>query len=139
MELYIKQLSQNGQVFVPQTTSEAVLTKDSGIVVTLDAVLNKKIEQIETPAGSGLQAVKSNKIVYLTHSNQIEPNTSTQNLKVKYNNSGHIVETSPVEDMVVTVNQQIYSKYNGDTKEVLQFGNDFTIEDKNISLTWNNL
>ena len=41
MELTIKQLKQGGQVFVPQTTAEAVLVKDQTEVLTLDKVLDK--------------------------------------------------------------------------------------------------
>ena len=55
MELTIKQLKQHGQIFVPQTTAEAVLVKDGEDgekVITLDNMLERKIEQIITPAVS---------------------------------------------------------------------------------------
>ena len=81
MELTIKQLKQHGQIFVPQTTAEAVLVKDGEEVITLDNMLEKKIEQIITPAGSGLQAFKQEKNIILTHSNSITANESPSDRK----------------------------------------------------------
>ena len=76
MELTIKQLKQHDQIFVPQTTAEAVLVKDGGEVITLDNILKRKIEQIITPAGSGLQAFKQGSNIILAHSNSITANES---------------------------------------------------------------
>ena len=38
MDLQVKQLKQYGEVFVPQTTAEAVLVKQGTTVYTLDKV-----------------------------------------------------------------------------------------------------
>ena len=88
MEYVIKQLSQNSQIFFPQTSAEAVLVNDSTDgVITLDKVLNKKIENIVTPAGSGLIAYKQDKSVILTHSNSIETNELLSPNLIKYDNN----------------------------------------------------
>ena len=44
MELTIKQLTQHGQIFIPQTTAEAVLVNNNGEIITLDSVLKNKID-----------------------------------------------------------------------------------------------
>lgn len=141
MELTIKQLKQHGQIFVPQTTAEAVLVKDGEKVITLDNMLERKIEQISTPAGSGLQAFKQEKnIITLTHSNSITANESPSSVKVKYDNRGHIVEVAPTSNVTVIVDQEGYLQYNGSEDRNLLLGNDFGIdEDNKIILKWNHL
>lgn len=144
MELTIKQLKQHGQIFVPQTTAEAVLVKDGKDgkeVITLDNMLERKIEQIITPAGSGLQAFKQEKnIISLTHSNSITANESPSSVKVKYDNRGHIVEVAPTSNVTVIVDQEGYLQYNGSEDRNLLLGNDFGIdEDNKIILKWNHL
>lgn len=140
MELTIKQLKQHGQIFVPQTTAEAVLVKDGEEVITLDNMLEKKVEQIITPAGSGLVAYKQDKNVIITHSNSITANESPSSVKVRYDNRGHIIETVPTNDIVVIVDQQGYLQYNGSEDRNLLLGNDFGIdEDNKIILKWNHL
>lgn len=143
MELTIKQLKQHGQIFVPQTTAEAVLVKDGKDgeeVITLDNMLERKIEQIITPAGSGLQAFKQEKNITLTHSNSITANESPSSVKVKYDNRGHIVEVAPTSNVTVIVDQEGYLQYNGSEDRNLLLGNDFGIdEDNKIILKWNHL
>lgn len=140
MELTIKQLKQHGQIFVPQTTAEAVLVKDGEEVITLDNMLEKKVEQIITPAGSGLVAYKQDKNVIITHSNSITANESPSSVKVRYDNRGHIIETVPTNNIVVIVDQQGYLQYNGSEDRNLLLGNDFGIdEDNKIILKWNHL
>ena len=140
MELTIKQLKQHDQIFVPQTTAEAVLVKDGKEVITLDNMLERKIEQIITPAGSGLQAVKQEKNIILTHSNSITANESLSSVKVKYDNRGHIVEVAPTSNVTVIVDQEGYLQYNGSEDRNLLLGNDFGIdEDNKIILKWNHL
>ena len=143
MELTIKQLKQHGQIFVPQTTAEAVLVKDGKDgkeVITLDNMLERKIEQIITPAGSGLQACKQEKNIILTHSNSITANESLSSVKVKYDNRGHIVEVAPTSNVTVIVDQEGYLQYNGSEDRNLLLGNDFGIdEDNKIILKWNHL
>ena len=141
MEYVIKQLSQNSQIFFPQTSAEAVLVNDSTDgVITLDKVLNKKIENIVTPAGSGLIAYKQDKSVILTHSNSIETNELLSPNLIKYDNRGHIIETAPFGSIQVKVDQEKYVEYNGQSNKEILMGDDFGIDqDKNIILKWNNI
>ena len=142
MELTIKQLKQHGQIFVPQTTAEAVLVKntENGVekVITLDNILERKIEQIITPAGSGLQAFEQGSNITLVHSNSITANESPSSVKIKYDNRGHIVETVPTSRMTVIVDQEGYFQYNGSEDQNLLLGDDFGIDkDNKITLKWN--
>lgn len=140
MELTIKQLKQHGQIFIPQTTAEAVLVKDGEEVITLDNMLERKVEQVITPAGSGLSAYRQGKNVILTHSNSITANESPSSVKVKYDSRGHIVETIPTSAITVIVDQEGYLQYNGSEDRNLLLGNDFEIdEDNKIILKWNHL
>lgn len=144
MELTIKQLKQHGQIFVPQTTAEAVLVKnnENGVekVITLDNMLERKIEQIITPAGSGLQAFKQGSNITLVHSNSITANEFPSSVKIKYDNRGHIVKTVPTSNITVVVDQEGYFQYNGSEDQNLLLGNDFGIdEDNKIILKWNHL
>lgn len=140
MELTIKQLKQHSQIFIPQTTAEAVLVKDGEEVITLDNMLERKIEQVITPAGSGLSAYKQGKNIILTHSNSITANESPSSVKVKYDGRGHIVEAIPTSVITVIVDQEGYLQYNGSEDRNLLLGNDFEIdEDNKIILKWNHL
>ena len=140
MELTIKQLTQHGQVFIPQTTAEAVLVNNNGEIITLDSVLKNKIEQIITPANSGLNAYKQGQNVILTHSNSITANESPSAVKILYDSRGHIVQTSPTDTMRVTVDNNNYLEYNGQEEKNLMLGSDFGIdENNNIILKWNHL
>lgn len=140
MEYSIKQLSQNSQIFFPQTSAEAVLVNDTDGVITLDKVLNKKIENIVTPAGSGLQAFKQDKNIVLTHSNSIEANEFLSPNLIKYDNRGHIIETAPFGSIQVKVDQEKYIEYNGQSNKEVLMGDDFGIDqNNNIILKWNNI
>ena len=139
MNLPVKQLKQYGAVFVPQTTAEAVLVKEGTTVYTLDKILEKKVEQIITPAGSGLNSYKQGTSIIVTHSNIITANDELQTVKVKYDNRGHIVETAPVSNLNVIVDTEGYTQYNGDEERNLMFGDDFGIDNNKISLKWNNI
>lgn len=145
MELIIKQLKQQGQTFVPQTTAEAVLVKDTlpdgGVqVITLDTMLDKKVEQIITPAQSGLSSFRQGKNVILTHSNSITANESPSAIKIKYDSRGHIVETAPTSNMTIVVDDKGYLQYNGSEDRNMLMGDDFGIDENNkIILKWNNL
>lgn len=140
MELTIKQLKQHGQIFIPQTTAEAVLVKDGEEIITLDNMLERKVEQVITPAGSGLSAYRQGKNVILTHSNSITANESPSSVKIKYDSRGHIVETIPTSAITVIVDQEGYLQYNGSEDRNLLLGNDFEIdEDNKIILKWNHL
>ena len=139
MDLQVKQLKQYGEVFVPQTTAEAVLVKQGTTVYTLDKILEKKVEQIITPAGSGLNTYKQGTSIIVTHSNIITANDELQAVKVKYDNRGHIVETAPVSNLNVIVDTEGYAQYNGDEEKNLMFGDDFGIDNNKIALKWNNI
>lgn len=139
METEIKQLQQNEQIFFPQTVSEAVLVKEGSTILTLNNVLDRKLESISTPLGSGLQSYQQNKSVIITHSNQIEPNEESQPLQIKYDSRGHIVETKPLGKVVVSVNDQLYSEINGSSDNYIMLGDDFEIDNRKIILKWNNL
>ena len=139
MELTIKQLSQHGQIFVSQTTAEAVLVKKDETIYTLDKVLETKLEQIITPAGSGINAYKQGTSVIITHSNTITANNSTQQVKIKYDSNGHIIETSPVSNLNVIVDTEGYIQYNGEEEKDLILGDDFGIDNNKIALKWNNI
>lgn len=140
MELLIKQLKQNNQIFVPQTTAEAVLVKDSNRIITLDKALNKKLEAIITPLGSGLDYTASGKTVVLTHSNSITPNTEAQPLLLKFDNRGHITEAKPMGKLTVVINNSKYIETDGSQDKALLFGDDFKTDENNIiGLNWNNI
>ncbi len=145
MELPIKQLKQHGKTFVPQTISEAVLVNEEQLdgttmVFTLDSVLDRKVENIITPAGSGLQAIKSDKNIYINHSNSIIPNESASPVIIKYDGRGHIVETKPLGKVTMIINQNGYIQYDGSQDKNIVLGDDFdTDTDNNIILKWNHL
>lgn len=140
MQYIIKQLSQNSQVFFPQTSSEAVLVKDGEEVTTLDKILDKKIENIITPASSGLYSYKQGQSIILTHSNSIEANQyPTPNL-IRYDNRGHIIETIPFGKLNVKVNSNNYIEYNGQQGQEVLMGDDFGVDqNNNIILKWTNI
>lgn len=132
----IKIISANEQVF-PQTVSEAVLFNDAEKVITLDKVLNKKVEQIITTQDSGLTNYKQGTSIILTHANKITPNIDPEPLLIKYDSNGHILDTDPIKNCTMLVNGQTYSQYNGSKETAMSLGDDFTIDDQNnISLTW---
>lgn len=140
MEIVIKQLKQHNQIFVPQTTAEAVLVKHDDQVKRLDQVLKIKLEQIAAPAGSGLKVVPNETKVIVTHSNEITPNEEATPLKIKYDNRGHIVETAPMGKLTVVVDNKVHIEHDGSSDQTLQMGDDFTVdEDNKIKLNWNNL
>ncbi len=139
MEILIKQLKQNNQIFVPQTTAEAVLVKHNNITITLDKALERKIEAVVTPLGSGLDYTVSGKTIILTHSNSIEPKEEVKPLQVKFDNRGHIVETKPMGKLTVVVNNTKYIESDGTQDNALLFGDDFRTDNNFIALNWNNI
>lgn len=142
MELTIKQLKQHGQIFVPQTTAEAVLVKDGKDrkVITLDNMLERKLERILTPANSGLNSFQEGTSIILTHSNSIEANEAPIPVKVQYDNRGHIIKTAPINKNKVVVDNELYNEYDGSEDQVMLMGDDFGIDkNKKIILKWNNI
>ena len=133
----VKVILANDQVF-PQTVAEAVLVNGDQ-VTTLDKVLPKKIEQIITPNNSGLTASKQGTSVVVTHTNKIMPNEAPKSYLIQYDQNGHIVSTEPIKKQITTVNNIVYSQYDGNTDSNINFGDDFTINNNNISLKWEDI
>ena len=133
----IKVILANDQVF-PQTVAEAVLVNGDQ-VTTLDKVLPKKIEQIITPNNSGLTTSKQGTQVVVTHTNKIIPNEAPKSYLIQYDQNGHIVSAEPIKKQITTVNNVIYSQYDGNADSNINFGDDFTINNNNISLRWENI
>lgn len=140
MNLTIKQLTQNGTIFVPQTVSEAVLVKNGEQVITLDKALARKLENIETPEDSGLTAQRQESNVIITHTNKIAASGPVSPMQIQYDNNGHIVQSQPLGKSTITIKGNTYAVIDG-TKDVdIQLGDDFDIDDSNnIKLQWNNL
>ena len=133
----VKVILANDQVF-PQTVAEAVLVNGNQIT-TLDKVLPKKIEQIITPDNSGLTTSKQGTQVVVTHTNKIIPNEAPKSYLIQYDQNGHIVSVEPIKKQITTVNNAIYSQYDGNVDSNINFGDDFTINNNNISLRWENI
>ena len=130
----IKVVLTNDQVF-PQTVAEAVLINGDQ-VTTLDKVLPKKIENIITPNNSGLTVSKQGTSITIAHTNKITPNEIPKSYLIQYDQNGHIVSTEPIKKQITTVNNIVYSQYDGNTDSNINFGDDFTINNNNISLKW---
>lgn len=130
----VKVILANDQVF-PQTVAEAVLVNGDQ-VITLDKVLPKKIEQVITPSNSGLTAFKQGTSVVVTHTNKITPNETPKSYLIQYDQNGHIINAEPIKKQITTVNNVVYSQYDGNTDSNINFGDDFTINNNNISLKW---
>ena len=133
----VKVILANDQVF-PQTVAEAVLINGDQ-VTTLDKVLPKKIEQIITPDNSGLTTFKQETSVIVTHTNKIMPNETPKSYLIHYDQNVHIVSTEPIKKQITTVNNVVYSQYDGNVDSNINFGDDFTINNNNISLRWDNI
>ena len=140
MALPLKFLKQKEETILPITASEAVLVKTATGVKHLDDVLKMKIEEVVTPVGSGLtsQIVDNGVIIY--HSNNIDP--SIEELKpklIKYDNRGHITETSDFGNLNIIVNDEKYTQYNGSSDKSLQLGDDFENNNGKIQIRWNTI
>lgn len=133
----IKAVLANDQVF-PQTVAEAVLINGDQ-VTTLDKVLPKKIENIITPNNSGLTVSKQGTSITIAHTNKITPNEIPKSYLIQYDQNGHIVSTEPIKKQITTVNNIVYSQYDGNADSNINFGDDFTINNNNISLKWEDL
>ena len=133
----VKVILANDQVF-PQTVAEAVLVNGDQ-VTTLDKVLPKKIEQVITPGNSGLTASKQGTSVVVTHTNKIIPNEAPRSYLIQYDQNGHIINAEPIKKQITTVNNAVYSQYDGNTDSNINFGDDFTINNNNISLKWEDI
>lgn len=140
MALPLKFLKQKGETILPITVSEAVLVKNATGVKHLDEVLKMKIEEVITPVGSGLTSQRIDNGVIIYHSNNINP--SVEELKpklIKYDNRGHIIETSDFGNLNIIVNDEKYAQYNGSSDKYLQLGDDFENNNGKIQIRWNTL
>lgn len=133
----IKVVLANDQVF-PQTVAEAVLINGDQ-VTTLDKVLPKKIENIITPNNSGLTVSKQGTSITIAHTNKITPNEVLKSYLIQYDQNGHIVNTEPIKKQITTVNNIVYSQYDGNADSNINFGDDFTINNNSISLKWEDI
>lgn len=133
----IKVVLANDQVF-PQTVAEAVLINGDQ-VTTLDKVLPKKIENIITPNNSGLTVSKQGTSITIAHTNKITPNKIPKSYLIQYDQNGHIVSTEPIKKQITTVNNIVYSQYDGNADSNINFGDDFTINNNSISLKWEDI
>lgn len=133
----IKVVLANDQVF-PQTVAEAVLINGDQ-VTTLDKVLPKKIENIIAPNNSGLTVSKQGTSITIAHTNKITPNEIPKSYLIQYDQNGHIVSTEPIKKQITTVNNIVYSQYDGNADSNINFGDDFTINNNNISLKWEDI
>ncbi len=130
----VKVILAGEQVF-PQTVAESVLVNGTQ-VLTLDKVLNRKIEQVVTNQDSGLTSEKSGTTVTISHTNKITPNDTPEARLIQYDQNGHIVNTQPFKSQTVIVNGDTFATYDGSKDSVLNLGDDFKIEDNSISLAW---
>ena len=140
MALPLKFLKQKGETILPITVSEAVLVKNATGVKHLDEVLKMKIEEVITPVGSGLTSQIIDNGVIIAHSNNIDP--SIEELKpklIKYDNRGHITETSDFGNLNIIVNDEKYAQYNGSSDKNLQLGDDFENNNGKIQIRWNTI
>ena len=140
MALPLKFLKQKGETILPITVSEAVLVKNATGVKHLDEVLKMKIEEVITPVGSGLTSQRIDNGVMIYHSNNINP--SIEELKpklIKYDNRGHITETSDFGNLNIIVNDEKYTQYNGSANKYLQLGDDFENNNGKIQIRWNTI
>ena len=133
----IKVVLANDQVF-PQTVAEAVLINGDQ-VTTLDKVLPKKVENIITPNNSGLTVSKQGTSITIAHTNKITPNEIPKSYLIQYDQNGHIVSTEPIKKQITTVNNIVYSQYDGNADSNINFGDDFTINNNSISLKWEDI
>lgn len=133
----VKVILANDQIF-PQTVAEAVLINGDQ-VTTLDKVLPKKIENIITPNNSGLTVSKQGTSITIAHTNKITPNEFPKSYLIQYDQNGHIVSTEPTKKQITIINNIVYSQYDGSADSNINFGDNFTINNNNISLKWGDI
>ena len=140
MNYPLKFLKQEGQPFLPITSAEAVMVKRGSGVKRLDDILKMKIEEVVTPIGSGLTSHPVDNGVVVTHSNNIDPSVDELKPKlIKYDNRGHLVETSDFGQLKVIVNNNQHVQYDGSTTAFIRLGEDFMDSNGYIQIRWNNL
>ena len=111
MSQQIEQLKHGTTLIFPRTSQEAVLVIYKNKVQTLGSYINRAV---------------------------ITPNESPQNIRIQYNKQGEIINTKPVEKLNIFINGKQCIRYDGNTEDNLNFGDDFISENNNIKLTWGN-
>ena len=140
MNYPLKFLKQEDQPFLPITAAEAVMVKYGSGVIKLDDALKRKIEEVVTPVGSGLTSYPVDNGVMITHSNNIDPSVDELKPKlIKYDNRGHLIETSDFGELKVIVNGNQHVQYNGSATTFVRLGEDFIDSNGYIQIRWNNL
>ena len=140
MNYPLKFLKQEDQPFLPITAAEAVMVKYGSGVIKLDDALKRKIEEVVTPVGSGLTSYPVDNGVMITHSNNIDPSVDELKPKlIKYDNRGHLIETSDFGELKVIVNGNQHVQYNGSATTFVRLGEDFMDSNGYIQIRWNNL
>ena len=140
MNYPLKFLKQEDQPFLPITSAEAVMVKHGSGVIKLDDALKRKIEEVVTPIGSGLTSYPVDNGVMITHSNNIDPSVDELKPKlIKYDNRGHLVETSDFGQLKVIVNGNQHVQYKGSATTFVRLGEDFIDSNGYIQIRWNNL
>lgn len=134
MILTIKQLEHNKQIIAPQTVAEAVLVKKNNVIVRLDEALATKQDIITAPAGSGLSIYQQAGGSIITHSNNIINNNTPEQLLIKYDSHGHIVETKKSGKITISLNNTPIIESGTSTDQSLNFGDDFKLDSNNIQL-----
>lgn len=109
MSQQIRQLKDGTTLIFPLTSAESILIKQQNKVITLNDYLNRTT---------------------------IAPNTKPEAVKIQYDKQGHIIVTEAVSKQSIIVNNQKYAEYTGDSEVVIQFGDDFQIDNNVITLTW---
>lgn len=130
-----KKLEQNGEIFFPITSQEAVLVKNGDSVITLDKALNMKVDGVETLPLSGLSASRSGNTVYIGHTNNISPQTENKNVKIAFDNNGHITSVEDVNRLNINLKDSQF-EYDGNEEVNVQMSDDFVIRNGEISLNW---
>lgn len=134
MILTIKQLEHNKQIIAPQTVAEAVLVKKNNVIIRLDEALATKQDIITAPAGSGLSIYQQSGGSIITHSNNIISNNTPEQLLIKYDSHGHIVETKKSGKITISLNNTPIIESGTSTDQSLNFGDDFKLDSNNIQL-----
>lgn len=128
----------NNQV-IPQTTAEAVAVLDKGQVLTLDKVLNKKLEKVTPVENSGITILENGINITIDHTNKVEPLLTPKAKIIAYDSNGHITQSKDLGKHTILVNDNVITEYTGNEDKQTEFGDDFTIKDSRIQLQWNNI
>lgn len=138
MILTIKQLKQGETIIAPQTVAEAVLVKQGSTIITLDKVINKKIDNVTST--EELTVTRKGNDIDITHTNQIQSTDTPRPLQVQYDSSGHIINSASLGKLTILANGQTIIESDGSDDQQLRFDDNFEKDDNNnITIRWNNL